>query len=209
MAGTMSLADLVTDLKRSLHDSAAVFNAALDADFGRFLNQALPDMGWKRARTQLGQVTLVAGEANYSLVDYPDFYNYKMHLWDKGAAYPAAWEPGYPGALPRVSSYKDGAGSWLAFNPAPSAAHITARGSAFKFYDFGRHEIGAAAVDTTVNEVDRGLLLLRAQAEAMLELLLRNMTKPVQLRDGLSGTPRNSTPAALHQQLLGMFQEAR
>src|SRR3990167_9256917 len=111
MAGTMSLVDLVADLKRSLHDSAAVFNAALDADFVRFLTQALPDMGWKRARTQLGQVTLVAGEANYSLAEIPDFYNYKMHLWDKGASYPNAWEPGYPGALPRVSGYRDGARS--------------------------------------------------------------------------------------------------
>lgn len=209
MAGTMSLVDLVADLKRSLHDSAAVFNAAADADFVRFLNQALPDMGWKRARTQLGQITLTAGEANYSLVEYSDFYNYKMHLWDKGAAFPQAWEPGYPGALPRVSAYKDGAGSWLAFTPAPSAAHIAVRGSAFKFYYFGKHVIGADAADTTVNDVDRGLLLLRAQAEAMLEMNLRNIAKPVQLRDGLSGTPRNSTPRALYDALLAAFMEAR
>lgn len=209
MPGTMSLVDLVADLKRSLHDSAGIFNAALDADFVRFLTQALPDMGWKRARTQLGQVTLVAGEANYSLVEITDFYNYKMHLWDKGASYPQAWEPGYPGALPRVSSYKDGTGSWLAFSPAPSAAHIAQRGSAFKFYYFGQHAIGAAAADTTVHAVDRGLLLLRAQAEAMLELNLRNIAKPVQLRDGLSGTPRNSTPRALYDALLKHFLEAR
>jgi len=31
----------------------------------------------------------------------------------------------------------------------------------------------------------------------------------VQLRDGLSGTPRNSTPAALYQTLLAEFLEAR
>ena len=48
-----------------------------------------------------------------------------------------------------------------------------------------------------------------SQAEAMLELTLRNAAKPVQLRDGLSGTPRNSTPAALHATLLAMFAEAR
>lgn len=208
MPGTMSLVDLVADLKRSLHDSAAVFNAAGDADFVRFLNQALHDMGWKRPRTQLGQVMLTAGVADYSLSELPDFCNFKTHLWDKSAAYPNAWEPGYPGALPRVSIYKDGTGFWLSFSPAPSSAHIALRGSAFKFYYFGKHLIGEDAADTTVAEADRGLLMLRAQAEAMLELSLRNLTKPVQMRDGLSGTPRNSTPQAIHQTLLTMFQEA-
>lgn len=208
MAGTMSLEDLVADLKRSLHDSAAVFDAALDADFERFLRQALPDMGWKRARTLVGQVTLTSGQANYSLAALPDFYSYKTHLWEPTSRL-QPWEPGYPGAVPRVSSYKDGAGNWLAFEPAPSAEHIALRGSAFSFYYFGQHSLGVLAADTTINSADRGLLLLRAQAEAMLELSLRNVSKPVQLRDGLSGTPRNSTPRALFDALLTAFAEAR
>ena len=208
MAGTMSLEDLVADLKRSLHDSASVFDAALDADFERFLRQALPDMGWKRARTLVGQVTLVSGQANYSLAELPDFYSYKTHLWEPSTRM-QPWEPGYPGAVPRVSGFKDGSGSWLAFEPAPSAAHIILRGSEFTFYYFGQHSLGAAAEDTTIAAADRGLLLLRAQAEAMLELSLRNVAKPVQLRDGLSGTPRNSTPRALFDALLSAFAEAR
>lgn len=209
MSGTMALVDLVDDLKRSLHDSAQVFNAENDADFERFLNLALTDMGWKRPRTRLGQVTLTAGEARYSLSAYPDFANYKLHLWEKGAHYPNAWEPGYPGSVPRVSAVRDGQVLELVFDPAPSAEHISARGSVFKFYYFALHVLAADAVDTTVPAVDRGLLLLRAQAQAMLELTLRNVSKPVQLRDGFSGTPRNSTPAALHDALLRMFQEAR
>jgi hypothetical protein len=31
----------------------------------------------------------------------------------------------------------------------------------------------------------------------------------VQMRDGLSGTPRNSTPAALHELLMKLFRETR
>lgn len=209
MAGTMALDDLVADLKRSLHDCAAVFDASGDADFVRFLNQALPDMGWKRARTLVGQVTLVAGTANYSLAGCPDFYSYKTHLWEPVAGRLQAWEPGYPGALPRVSSYMDGSGHWLDFSPAPSAEHMALRGSAFKFYYFASHKLGVDATDTTVHPGDRGLLLLRAQAEAMLEMTLRNMSKPVQLRDGHSGTPRNSTPRALYDALLSAFMEAR
>jgi hypothetical protein len=209
MAGTMALADLVADLKRSLHDSADVFDAADDADFVRFLKQALPDLGWKRPLTQVGQVTLVAGQGDYSLSAMPDFSNYKTHLWDRGGNCPQPWEPGYPGALPRVRSYKNAAGYWLGFDPAPSAAHIAVRGSAFKFYYFGLHSLADVATSTTVAVADRGLLLMRAQAEAMMELALRNMSKPVQLRDGLSGTPRNSTPRALYDALIAAFMEAR
>jgi len=209
MAGTISLDDLVADLKRSLHDSAAVFDAAADADFVRFLNQALPDMGWKRSRTLVGQVLLVAGTPNYSLADYTDFYGYKTHLWEPLATRLQAWEPGYPGAVPRISSYRDGNGHWLQFDPAPSAEHMALRGAVCKFYYMANHSIGTVALDTTVALQDRGLLLLRAQAEAMLELTLRNVAKPVQLRDGLSGTPRNSTPRALFDALLSAFMEAR
>lgn len=209
MAGTMSQADLVADLKRSLHDTAAVFDAAADADFVRFLQQALPDMAWKRPRTLLGQVALVAGVTDYSLADYPDFYGYKAHLWEPVAGRLQPWEPGWPGAVPRISAYRNGSGQWLGFEPAPSAEHIALRGSACKFYYMANHAVGADALDTTVAPQDRGLLLLRAQAEAMLELTLRNVAKPVQLRDGLSGTPRNSTPRALVDALLALFAEAR
>lgn len=208
MAGTMSELDLVADLKRSLHDCAAVFNAANDGDFVRFLKQALPDMSWKRPLTQLGQVTISANEPRFSLMGLPAFHSYKVHVWQTGAYCPQPWEVGYAGAIPRISSHKDAAGHWLAFEPAPSAAHIALRGSAFKFYYFALHSVGAAP-ETTIAVADRGLLLLRAQAEAMLELTLRNAAKPVQLRDGLSGTPRNSTPAALHATLLALFAEAR
>ncbi|MBK9440744.1 MAG: hypothetical protein IPN53_05255 [Comamonadaceae bacterium] len=209
MAGTMALDDLVADLKRSLHDSAAVFDAADDADFVRFLNQALPDMGWKRSRTMVGQVPLVAGTPSYSLAEYTDFYSYKTHLWEPVAGRLQAWEPGYPGAMPRIHSYRDGSGHWLGFEPAPSAEHIALRGAVCKFYYMANHALGTNALDTTVAALDRGLLLLRAQAEAMLELTLRNVAKPVHLRDGLSGTPRNSTPRALYDALLSTFAEAR
>ena len=209
MPGTMSLADLAADLKVSLHDSASVFDAPQDGDFVRFLKQALPDMATKRPRTQLGQVTLTGGEAQYALTAYPAFANYKTHLWDKGAAYPQPWEPHYPGAMPRVSAAHDGAASMLTFEPAPSAAHIAQRGSVFKFWYFALHVVDADAANTTVASADRGLLLLRAQAEAMRELVLHQANKPTSLRDGLSGTPRNSTPAALHEMLLRLFWETR
>lgn len=204
----MSLDSLVADLKASLFDAASVFTGEDDADFKRFLAQALPDLQWKRPLTKLGQVTLVAGTASYVLAD-ADFAALKMDLWRDVGKLPRPWEPGYPGALPRITAQQGATGWELVFDAAPTAAMLAYLGSTCRYHYFAEHAIGLLAADTTVAEPDRGLLLLRAQAEAMLALAIRNAGKPVQLRDGLSGTPRNSTPAALHQVLLQLFMEAR
>ena len=38
-------------------------------------------------------------------------------------------------------------------------------------------------------------------------MALRNMAKPVTMRDGISGQTRNGTPASLYQSLLKEFYE--
>jgi len=208
MPGTMSEADLVADLKASLFDSADIFTSDADADFKRLLQQALPDMQLKRPLTKLGAVTLVAGQAGYPIGE-ADFAALKQDLWRDTGRMGKPWSPGWPGPLPRLEAVRAGGGWELLFDPAPSALQISVLGDSCKFYYFAQHTIGAAAQDTTVNAQDRGLLLLRAQAEAMLALAMRNAGKPVQMRDGLSGTPRNSTPAALHEVLMRLFREQR
>jgi hypothetical protein len=208
MAGTMSEADLVADLKASLFDAKNVFTSAADGDFKRFLQQALADMQFKRPVTRLGTLTLEADEGRYAIAE-ADFASFKTDLWREPSKVPKPWDPAYPGALPRVCAVREVDAWFIQFEPAPTALHLSALGSTFKFYYFAAHAVGEAEADTTVNPQDRGLLLLRAQAEAMLALGMRNAGKPVQLRDGLSGTPRNSTPAALHEQLMKLFKEAR
>ena len=205
MAGSMSSADLVSDLKRSLHDAASVFNAADDADFLRLLGLAAVAMQSKGPRTLLGTVTLTADEQQYPLA-LANFAQYKTHAWAGRPVLP--WDPCYPGALPRVSAAQEGAQWALVFDPAPSGKHIAAYGSTFRFWYFAAHAIGATAAETTLALPDRSLLLLRAQAEAMRELSMRNINKPVQVRDGFSGTPRNSTPAALYVALLEEWERA-
>ncbi len=209
MAGSMSLVDLVADFKRSLHDSGALFDAANDADFARFLTLALPDMQAKRPVTKLGSVTLVADVPRVALgVLNVGFSAFKTYLWGDARVF-RPWEPAWPGTLPRVgATFADGQW-WLVFTPAPTAKQISAHGSQFDFWYYAEHAIGTLPADTTINRQDRGLLMLRAQAEAMRELAIRNAAKPVQLRDGLSGAPRNSTPAALHQELMRQFEAAR
>jgi hypothetical protein len=208
MAGTMSQEDLVDDLKDSLFDTAAIFQSDDNAEFKRFLDQALPDMGVKRPITRLGSLQLAADQERF-LVQEADFAQLKVDLWRDATKLPKPWEPNHPGPLPRISAQRDADGWWIAFDPAPTVYHLSALGTTFKHYYFALHAIGEDAADTTVNPQDRPLLLLRGQVEAMMALALRNAGKPVQLRDGLSGVARNSTPAALAEALLQRFWECR
>lgn len=207
----MSLADLVADLKTSMHDSADVFKTDGDVDWVRFLTQSLPDMQVKRPVTRLGSVLLAAGTAVYALASasYPDYVGYKTMLWGAERCMPKPWEVGYAGAVPRVREAWDGAAWTLVFDPAPTYLHLNALGSTFKFWYFARHVLGAAAVDTTVAPGDRALLLLRGQAECLREMALRNANKPTSLRDGITGQTRQGHPAALFQTMLDLFKAAR
>jgi len=201
MAGTMSRADLRADLKASLHDSASVL--ADPEDFDRCLDIAADDLGVYGAttgRTLVGTLTLVAGQAEYAAP--ADFLRFKMALW--GVTAPVSpWDKNYPGRLPDVIHCED----VLVLVPAPTAQQIALLGSAYKFYYFAEHTVAEADADTTLPATSRGLLLLRAQAECCRELALRNITKPVALRDGISNAPRNGHPAVLYQALLKEFAE--
>jgi hypothetical protein len=205
MAGTMALADLVADLKASLHDAASVFTAALDADFTRLLEASALDMGRFRPRTVLGSVTLQAGVAEYAAP--AGMAMFKSSLWGIAPiAAPRTWERGYPGRLPDVFESEVAGVRQISFSLPPTAAQIAQMGDQYLFYYFAAHAVDAVAANTTIKTADRGLLLLRAQAEAMRELAMRNIGKPVTVRDGMSGTPRNGTPSHLYSALMDEFE---
>ncbi len=206
MPGTMSLADLVADLKASLHDAASIFTATADADFERLLGVAASALGFKRPRRLQGSITLVAGTADYAA---PAGMLYLIEdQWAVPSLIPKPWEDAYPGALPRVSLIELAGVRTLLFSPAPTDAHIVALGATYKFIYRAAHSISATAASTTVQADDRGLLLLRAQVEALREIALRNSAKPVAMRDGLSGAPKNGTASYLFEILMREFEEA-
>lgn len=206
MSGTMSSADLVADLKASLHDAASVFTAAADADFTRLLNLAASALGFKRPRRLQGSLTLVADTPDYAA---PAGMLYLIaDQWGTPSLVPPPWEPTYPGALPRVSLIELAGVQTLLFSPPPNAQHIAALGATYKFMYRAAHSISATAASTTIQPDDRGLLLLRAQVEALREISIRNSAKPVALRDGLSGVPKNGTASYLYEALLREYEEA-
>ena len=196
--------DLVADLKDSIHDAANVFTGANDEDFSRMLDAAALDIGRVRPRTMLGTLTLVADQDAYAAP--ADLLTYKSDLWSVQARRYQTWDANYPGRLPDIRTALNGSTRELHFLPAPTSAQITVLGAAFKYYYFAGHAIGAAAADTTVQPGDRGLLILRAQAEAMKEMAVRNSGKPVSMRDGISNMSRNGTPSYLYEMLMKDFE---
>lgn len=198
----MSEADLVGDLKASLQDAADVFNAANDADFKRHLGLAALDLTRFRPRTLLATITLIADQFDYAAP--ADCLVFKSALW--GGTRPHPWDKNWPGPMPAAKVVQGYAGRELHLLPAPTSAQINTLGSAYKFYYFAAHVISATAASTSIQAGDRGLLLLRAQAESMKEMAMRNIKKPVQMRDGLSTGPRNGTPAALFEALMQQFE---
>lgn len=201
----MDRASLVADHKAALGSTAAQFKAASDADFVRHIDRAALDLGRKRKRTLLGSVTLVADEDAY---DPPaDLVCPVQPLWgldERRRLKP--WDPRYPKWLPRLTFVETTTGPKLLINPAPTAAEIGALGETYRFYYQARHVVDAVEANTTVPEADRGLLLLRAAAEAMRELALSGVTEPVQFHRGVGATPKNSTPQALHSALMEAFE---
>lgn len=208
MAGSMSMADLVTDLKGSLQDAATVFTAANDADFNRHLNVAASAFNRARPRTLLGSVALVADRATYAVPS--DLHGFKSSLWGVNPVKSARpWEKAYPGKLPDVAVVEESGARKLCLSPPPSGTQINVLGATFKFYYYARHSIHATdGAQTTIQAGDRNLLILRAQAEAMRELAMRNIKKPAALRDGTGMVTKNGTPAALYEKLLEEFEGA-
>jgi hypothetical protein len=209
MAGTMIEADLVADLKASINAAATVFVAASDGDFKRHLAVAALAFGRMRPRTLVGTLTLVADQPAYAVPS--DFLAFKSSLWGIApTARVQPWEKSWPGRLPVVRYVETAADTnKLYLDPPPTAAQISVLGAEYRYYYYARHAIHASdTAKTTILPGERGRLILRAQAEAMRELAMRNLMKPVQMRDGVSSVTRNGTPAYLYEALMKEFEGA-
>lgn len=193
----MALAELVFDLKASIMDGASAFRAPDDADFVRHVRLAGHALAQARPRTAVASITLAAGQPNYPAP--ADLWLYKSALWGTLRAQP--WDKAWPGRLPEVRTV---AGE-LWFTPAPSAHQVAVLGAEFTFYYYALHLVAADAAETTVPEGERDLLLVRAQAEAMRELAMRDSVRPTAARDGFSGLPRSGLPSALYREFLAEF----
>lgn len=198
MPASMALADLVHELAESIHDAARVFDASDSADFERHLRVAATAFTPFFPRTLAATLSLVADQPNYAAP--ADLWRFKLATW--GAARSQPWEKTWPGRLPSVTEC-DGE-LWL--TPPPSAHQIAVLGASYGFFYYGHHLVDADGAQTTIAAADRDLLILRAQAEAMRELAMRDTVRPMVARDGVSGQPKTGTPGYLAKLFLEEFQ---
>lgn len=201
----MGMQALVETLRASLSDAASVLACAGDQPYERFLAHAAQDFHRVRPRRQVGVLDLQAGQSDYPVP--ADLVAPLAGLWGVDEAQTRRpWDEHWPGQLPRLTLLRLAEDRVLWLSPAPTAAQITVLGSDYRYIYRAAHRIAPSGEQTTIHPGDRGLLLLRAQAEALKDLAMRNMAKPVQLRDGLAGMPRNGHPAALYEQLMKRFE---
>lgn len=196
MTATMSLEQLTKSLKTSLMDSAGLF---LD-ELPQLLTIAAEDLAKVRRRTLVGSIQLRPGKDIYLAPE--DLMDFKLSTWGQQQRKTMKpWQPKYPRQLPDVSVL-DGSPKYLVLSFIPTRGQIGLMGSEFRFFYFANHHIDEDGSKTTVSESERNLLLLRAQAEAMKWLSMRNVDKTVSAKHAISGASKGGVPAALYRILL-------
>ena len=196
MTATMSMEQLTDSLKVSLMDSANLF---LD-ELPQLLNIAAEDLARVRRRTLVGFIQLRPGENIY--LAPKDLMDFKISTWGQQQRKTMKpWQPGYPRQLPNVSVV-NGSPKYLVLSFIPTGYQIGLMGTKFRFFYFANHHIDEDGSKTTVSESERCLLLLRAQAEAMKWLSMRNVDKTVSAKHAVSGASKGGVPAALYRILL-------
>lgn len=189
-------AGFIARLKGSLLDSVRAF---ADADLERHAETALAALSQIKPKRCVIAVNLVAGRSLY-----PCPANLRgIHACYWGRGHKAAvqpWADNYAGKLPEWSlTYNEAGVRFLRASPAPTFSQINELGS----YAELEYQADWQWGDTAGME---NLLMLRAQAEAMRELAAKNATTAYNIREGISATPKNGTPAYLYEQLLQEFE---
>lgn len=205
----MSLESLTESLHQSVTEPAQLFSSQdTHTVMARFLTLAAQDFDRRRPLAIVADLTLVADQSSYPAptglksIESTDWGNAERNQYDR-------WDGRYPGPAPQLRLRRTTTGDrqiWL--NPPPSADQIGRLGSLFTFTYKAGHSLSETAADTTIEPEDRSLLLLRAQIEMLKELSMRNIGKPVTVRDGISGVSRNSTPPALYRLLLEEYENS-
>lgn len=211
MAFTRAIA--LAELDASLLDAAAVFgptasDASRVAAMGRALDAATRDFDRVAPRVEHGQLQLLAGQRPYAApADAIRFHS--TPLIDDNAARDLT-DPLRVDLVPTPTIQSmAGVKVWV-FTPLPTVDLLMRLGSAYPLSWYASHRVTDSATEgeqTTIEEADKPLFLLRAQVEVMKELAIRSAHKPVELRDARFSQIRNGHPSVLYQTLMGMWEQ--
>jgi hypothetical protein len=207
--------DFIATLKASLHRVANVLNADDDADFERIVTNAL------RAMSQPDGAPLIK-KAVITLL--PDVMEYEAPadfiairgtpLWGMESRQSSVpWRSGFL-CRPLAFSVVHIDVPMLALKRAPSASEMAIYGAECPIYYYAHHVLvdDVESEDenepppvnpSTVQEADMLVLLTRAQAEAVYELVIRNYTEPVSVMGGQDDL--NGSPQQVYSLLIGKY----
>lgn len=195
----MNRATLIAQLTGSMLDTATAF---LPADFERHIDLAVGDYSRFCPQSVTAEIALVSGLALYPCPD--DLVRVLECDWGRDfKATRNPWDVDWPGRLPEIAVAIAANGRRLRLTPAPNYGQIAALGSTCPYLYAANH--CAAEDHYTLRAEDEPVVILRAQAEAMRELAMKSISKPMQLRDGMSQSPKNGTPAYLYGALMHEF----
>jgi len=203
---SMKLADIVATFVQSL-GSAGNF---LDGQYDGILNAAVLDYSRSKPLQEIGLLTLEAGKSVYDAPANLD--GIKHHDW--GRANRRRRDP-WNSRVVKIPDVKIIPGEngqrpyRIALSYAPTAEEIGICGSSFQYFYTAVHLVSdldpGTVGATTVPAADRDILIVRMQAEAMLQLSL-NRTGKVAIADPKTkGQNRAGTPKDLHQYLMDEF----
>lgn len=198
----MTRPGLAKSLEQSLLDSASIFNG----EFGHLLDVAVEDYSRRRPRVLAAKITLEAGRIIYQAP--ADIRSLGVSYWgtaQRNGMQP--WEQGFPARLPRARLIHSESGRQLLFDFPPTDGHICTCGAEYQYTYNAVHVLGDDGSETTIPTHDRSLLLLRASAEAMREMAMRNVKKPVSTQDVVGGQTRSGTPGALFEIFFKAYNE--
>ena len=197
----MNRPNLLKAYSESLLDSQRAFKAE---DFERHMDTALRDLTQFRPHRVLAELNVLPMQREYECpADLVQVLATHYGRAEKMQRQP--WDAGYPTQrLPDVKvRYRADGSRYLQVFPAPNY-QLMAQIGAVVGYEYSAAHIVTEEV-CTLTEVDVQLAILRAQAEAMRELAMRNSTQPTQIKDSLTNTPANGTPSYLYTLLMNEF----
>lgn len=206
----MNRADMQSALEASLLDAVNIFGASgsgtrTDA-MNRALDAAVRDFNRLLPRIVQDTLTLVQDQRDYPADPQATAFHTTPLVEDNIARSIDSPQRARVVPMPLLTRGSANAKTWT-FRPTPDALTLAQIGTSYPFSYFAAHVLANADADTTLEDEDAPLLLLRAQAECMKEMAIRNIGKPVQLRDGQYSQTRNGTPAALYDLLMQMFEQ--
>ena len=199
----MNRPNLLKAYSESLLDSQRAFKAE---DFERHMDTALRELTQFRPHRVLAELNVLPMQREYECpADLVQVLATHYGRAEKMQRQP--WDAGYPTQrLPDVKvRYRADGSRYLQVFPAPNY-QLMAQIGAVVGYEYSAAHIVTEEV-CTLTEVDVQLAILRAQAEAMRELAMRNSTQPTQIKDSLTNTPANGSPSYLYTLLMNEFYE--